>query len=192
MKLTGLVPLYKSMRSQGIERTKFRYQHNHLVFDCLFFIDTKPFELAMGCVGHNFAVYLEVRDGFEIVPFIEPKEAYFALRDALFEGKGSGRSLDPHEFFEEFNRKIPAHAKPEDTPTPADLVRVYPDIEESKKIHFCGWFDNNSVGKQVQPKNLNKTRRFFGQRVYEFAVKRNMSTKWTDDPTKAKGFYTPA
>ena len=191
MKMTGLVPLYKSMRSQGIERTKFRYQHNHLIFDCLFFIDTKPFEVVMGCVGHNFAIYLEVKDGFEIVPFIEPRSTYFELRNALSEGKGSGHRLDLREFFQEFNRNIPAHARPEDKPTPQDIVRAYPDIEDALKIYFCGWLDNSKVGKKVQPKNLEKTRRFFGQRVYEFASKRNMSTKWTDVPTEME-FYLPA
>lgn len=191
MKLTGLIPLYKSMRSKNLDRTKFRYQHNDLLFDCLFFIDTKPFELAMGCVSHNFAIYLEVRDGFEITPFIEPREVYLALLQALIEGKRSGHSFDPKEFFNEFNRKIPQHARPEDTPTPSDLVRVYPHIEESKKIHFCGWFDNNKVGKHVQPSNLDKTRRFFGQRSYDFSLRRNMSTKWTDDPNKAIDYHMP-
>ncbi|MBY0239660.1 MAG: hypothetical protein K2X55_10135 [Burkholderiaceae bacterium] len=129
--------------------------------------------------------------GFEIIPFIEPKSTYFALRDALFDGKGSGNSLDLREFFQEFNRNIPPHARPGSEPTPQDIARAYPDIEEARKIYFCGGLDNSKVGKKVQPKNLEKTRRFFGQRVYEFASKRNMSTKWTDTPTTI-GFYMPA
>ena len=36
MRMDGLEPLYRSMRAQNIGRTKFRYQHNHLAFECLF------------------------------------------------------------------------------------------------------------------------------------------------------------
>lgn len=64
MRLSGLEPLYRSMRAQNIERTKFRYEHNHLTFECMFFIDLQPFELVMGFIGHNFTIFLDVRPGF--------------------------------------------------------------------------------------------------------------------------------
>lgn len=193
MKLTGLVQLYKSMRSQGIERTKFRYQHNHLIFDCFFFIDTapEPFELVLGCIGHNFAIYVKVQQGFEIRPFIQPEEAFRALIEALNQGKGSGHPFSAKEFYEQFNAGIPQQAKPDAAPTPHDIARIYPDIEDALKVHFCGWLDNNKAGTTVQPKNLEKTRRYFGQKIFDTAKKRNLSTKWTDDPGKAIGFYAP-
>lgn len=56
MQLTGLRPLCRSMREQGLGRVKFRYRLNGLDFECLFFADTQPFELAMGCLGRNFAI----------------------------------------------------------------------------------------------------------------------------------------
>ena len=193
MKLTGLLPLYKSMRSQGIERTKFRYQHNHLLFDCFFFIDTvpEPFELVLGCIGHDFAIYVKVLKGFEIRTYIEPEEAFRALTKALKQGKGSEHVFSAKEFFEEFNRAIPQHAQPDAVPTPQDVARIYPDIEDALKVHFCGWLDNNKAATTVQPKNLEKTRRYFGQRIFEMAKKRNLSSKWTDDPDKAIRFHEP-
>lgn len=191
MQLTGLQPLYRSMRQQDIGRTKFRYHLNHLVFECLFFADTAPFELVMGCLGHNFAIFINVRPGFDISPYIEPKETFFALREALFQGQGSVNRFDPVAFFAEFNRHIPGHAAPDQTPTPDDVVRWYPDIEDADKRFFCGWLDNNRQGNQVSVTNLAKTRRLLGQRAHDFAQRRNQSTRWTHEQSKATAFSMP-
>lgn len=191
MHLNGLQPLYRSMRDQDMGRTKFRYQHNHLVFECLFFADVKPFELIMGCLGYNFAIFLEVRDGFKIRPYIEPKETFFALRNALFQGQGSTNRFDPLAFFTEFNRHIPNHAVPGHTPTPDDVVRYYPDIEDANKRFFCGWLDNTKQGNQVSATNLAKTRRLLGQRAHDLALRRNLSTRWTHEQSKAIAFFLP-
>lgn len=191
MRLTGLQPLYRSMCDQGLGRTKFRYQHNHLVFECLFFADLEPFELVMGCLVHNFAIFLEVRKGFEIAPYIEPKETFFALRNALFQGAGAPNRFDPVAFFTEFNRHIPQSATPAQSPTADDVVRYYPDIEESDKRFFCGWLDNTKQGNHVSPANLAKTRRIFGQRVHNFAKRRDLSTRWTHEQSKAIAFFMP-
>lgn len=191
MQLTGLQPLYNNMRQQNIGRTKFRYCHNHLIFECLFFIDTEPFELVMGCIGHNFAIFLDVRRGFEITPYIEPKETFFALREALFQGQGSARRFDPVAFFTEFNRHIPGHATPDQTATSDDVVRWYPDIEDAHKRFFCGWLDNSKQGNKVSSTNLTKTRRLLGQRTHDFAQRRNQSTRWTHEQSKAIAFFMP-
>jgi Family of unknown function (DUF6037) len=191
MQLTGLQPLYRSMRQQDIGRTKFRYHLNDLVFECLFFADTAPFELVMGCLGHNFAIFVDVRPGFEITPYIEPTETFFALREALFKGRGSANRFDPVAFFAEFNRHIPSHAAPDQTPTPGDVVRWYPDMEDADKRFFCGWLDNNKKGNQVSVTNLAKTRRLLGQRTHDFAQRRNQSTRWTHEQSKAIAFFMP-
>lgn len=158
MKLDGLIQLYKSMRSQDIGRTKFRYQHNHLTFDCLFFIDVEPFELVMGCIGHNFAIFLEIEKGFKIEPFINPKSTFYDLLDALKTDKKSDNKFNPFKFFEAFNRQIPDSAKPRNTVKPQDIVKYVSNIEESDKIYFCGWLNNNLQGNQVSEKNLKKTK----------------------------------
>jgi len=185
MKLDGLITLYKSMKEQDIGRYKFRYQHNQLTFDCLFFIDIEPFELVMGCIGHNFAIFLEVEKGFQIKPFIDPKATFFALLKALKTTEQSDHQFNPVDFFEQFNQCIPKKAKPQNIPSPKDVIKYYPDIEEADKVHFCGWLDNNKQGYNVTPDNLNKTRRLLGQRIYEFAKRRNQSTKWTHIESKA-------
>ena len=191
MKLTGLIPLYRSMRQQNIGRYKFRYELNHLTFDCLFFIDIEPFELVMGCLGHNFAIFKEIHQSFEVEPFVEPKSTFFDLLNALKTTDASFTRFDPVDFFAQFNEQIPRHANPQNTAQPADVVRYYPNIEEADKIHFCGWLDNNIRGHQVSESNLDKTRRLMGQRVYEFALRRNQSTRWTHDPAMAVEVFIP-
>ena len=191
MKLTGLQTLYRSMCDQEMGRIKFRYKLNHLVFECLFFADVEPFELVMGCLGHNFAIFVEVRRGFEITPYIEPKATFYALCDALKQGAGSQHRFDPTTFFVEFNRHIPQHATPDQAPTPDDVVRHYPDIEDAQKRFFCGWLDNNKQGNRVSSANLDKTRRLLGQRAHDFAQRRNQSTRWTHIQQDAKTFFMP-
>lgn len=191
MKLSGLIPLYRSMKQQDIGRYKFHYELNHLTFDCLFFIDIEPFELVMGCLGHNFAVFNEIKQGFEISPFIEPKSTFFDLLNALKTTDASFNRFDPVDFFKQFNEKIPEHANPRNIVKPSDVVRYYSDIEESDKIHFCGWLDNNIRKNKVSDSNLEKTRHLMGQQVYEFAKRRNQSTKWTHDQSMAVDLYLP-
>lgn len=183
MRLTGLEPLYRSLRGQGMGRVKFRYRLNHLNFECLFFIDTQPFELVMGCLGHNFAIFKQVMRGFEINPYLG--DAYAPLQRALFLDAGTNIRLDPSTFFSEFNRHIPSHAAPDQRPGTRDIGRYYPDLEEADKLFFCGSLDNNLQGNRVRERNLAKTHRLMGQRAHDFALHRNFSTRWTNDEDKA-------
>jgi hypothetical protein len=191
MRLTGLEALYRSMQAQGIGRAKFRYPRNHLVFECLFFIDTTPYELVMGGVGHNFVIFKDVSATFEITPYIDPTETYSALRQAIFQNAGNAHRLSVSDFFNEFNQHIPANVTRRDVVTPDDVVRYYPDIEESAKRYFLGWLDNNAAENSVTPRNLDKTRRLLGQRAHDFSLRRNQSTRWTHLREKAVAFFTP-
>ncbi len=145
----------------------------------------------MGCLGHAFAIFVTVQRGFEIRPFVEPPTAYDALRAALRQGKGSPHAFSAAEFFAEFNRHIPAHTSPQHAPSHHDVARICRDVEEADKTHFCGWRNNTVRGEQVTAANLFKTRRMFGQRVHDFAKRRNQSTRWTDDASRAQAFVMP-
>lgn len=189
MRLTGLAALHRSMREQGMGRVKFRYRLNHLTFECLFFVDTQPFELVMGCLGHNFAIFKQVLPGFEINPFLG--DLYGPLRDALFQDAGTNIKLDPSTFFAEFNRHIPDHASPDQRPTPRDIGQYYPSLEQADRLYFCGWLDNTKQGNQVTSANLDKTHRLMGRRAHDFSKQRNQSTRWTNDPNKAVALAIP-
>jgi hypothetical protein len=104
---------------------------------------------------------------------------------------GSINRFDPAAFFAEFNRRIPNRAAPDQVPTPDDVVRYYPDIDEADKRFFCGWLDNSKQGNRVSPANLAKTRRLLGQRAHDFAERRNQSARWTHEQSKAIAFFMP-
>ncbi len=191
MQLTGLQSLYRSMRDQNMGRAKFQYTLNHLTFECLFFIDLEPFELVMGCLGEDFAIFLEVGRGFSIRPYIEPPATFHALSAALRQNRGSAHAFSAVDFFAEFNRHIPDHTSPANVPSVDDVIRHYPHIEHADKRHFCGWLDNNKQGNRVSPENLAKTRRLQGQRAHDFSKRRNQSTRWTHKREDAVAFFVP-
>ncbi len=180
------------MARQDIGRYKFRYQVNQLEFECIFFRDLEPFELIMGCLSHdNITLLFKVELEFEVIPFIKCKKTLSKLIEAL---KTSGHSQDKFSvaaFLKEFNSHIPQRAQPRNAATPSDVIRYYPDIEESLKIHFRGWLDNTIRNGNVTPFNLDKTRRLLGQEVYEFCRRHNISSKWTYDESRAVNFYHP-
>jgi Family of unknown function (DUF6037) len=142
-------------------------------------------------VGHNFAIFKDVSATFDITLYIDEKDTFFALRQAIFQNAGSGHRLSLSDFFNEFNERIPAHVTQRDVATPDDVVRYYPDIEESAKRYFLGWQDNNVRGENVTPKNLAKTRRLLGQRAHDFSLRRNQSTRWTHLRERAAAFFIP-
>lgn len=162
------------MRQQDIGRTKFRYHLNDLVFECLFFADTAPFELVMGCLGHNFAIFVDVRPGFEISPYIEPKETFFALRDALFQGQGSDHRFDPVAFFAEFNRHIPSHAAPGQTPTPDDVVRWSRILRMRTNAFFAAGWTTTSKAIRFQSRIWPRPAACWGN---EPMISHNVATK---------------
>lgn len=60
MKLNNLVPLYRNMVEQKLDRVKFPYRHSNLHFDVFFFIDGKPFELLFGALGANLLSLIHI------------------------------------------------------------------------------------------------------------------------------------
>ncbi|WP_215900252.1 DUF6037 family protein [Acinetobacter ursingii] len=82
MKLDGLVPLFNSMRSQGIQRYKFNFRKNNVIFDVFFFIDESPFILLFVVRIKNFSFVVEVQNGFLINDKL-PRETYKKLCEVL-------------------------------------------------------------------------------------------------------------
>jgi hypothetical protein len=180
------------MKEQDMGRCKFQYSLNHLTFDCLFFIDIEPFELAMGCIEHNIFILKNIEKGFQIEDTrIEPAATFWALVNALKTGAYSDERFNPFKFFVDFNRAIPRTTSPNNRPTTQDVIRYYSDIEESEKIYFCGWLDNSLQKNNVTPENLFKTKMLMGERASAFSERRNQSTKWTHIQRLGQDFYIP-
>ena len=141
MKLDGLIPLYKSMKSQNIERYKFEYKASKAVFDVFFFIDGSPFLLLFGVKAENFSFELEVNNGFVIDHNID-RSTYKRLCEVLGLEFDPKRPFSPWNFFSEFNGKIPEQAFEHQKAKPHDVAQYKNIAEEADKIYFVGWRDN--------------------------------------------------
>lgn len=190
MRMDGLARLHASMRQVGIERMRFRVRHGPLTFDGLFLADTKPYELALGALGHpDIALVFDVRDDYTLKPYFG--DAYGPLAAALNLGAGTGQPLMPGDLLRALDAALPTTATRRDAATPTDVARVYRDVEDAHKVHFCGWRDNTIRGDQVRPANLIKTRRCFGQVAHDLCKRRNLSSCWTDDARRAQAYFPP-
>lgn len=190
MKLEGLVPLYKSMKSQGIDRYRFEYRCGKATFDVFFFIDGSPFLLLFGVKAENFSFEIEVKQGFVIDHKLD-KETYKRLCEVLGLEYDPERPFSPWNFFSEFNGKVPALASPEQKAKPHDVAPYQSIVEEENKIYFMGWRDNYKRGTNVQESNLDKTRKLLGEQAYLRCKEKNISSCWTDQKSKAVDFTIP-
>lgn len=190
MKLNNLVPLYRNMVEQKLDRVKFPYRHNNLHFDVFFFIDGKPFELLFGALGANLCFRLRVEKGFVINPSLD-SDTYKSLCKALNLKYDPANPFKISKFFMDFDDKIPPSVTINNKAKYTDIAVHVRDVEEADKIYFCGWKNNNEEKSHVTEDNLRKTKEFLGCQAYLICKEKNISSRWTDLEHKAKDFYLP-
>ncbi|MFF3926068.1 DUF6037 family protein [Paenibacillus lactis] len=189
LKLTGLRELYADMKTKRIKRYKFAFTYNSVSFDVFFFTDETPFKLMFGVKAHNFYFEVNVTNGFVIDTNLRDK--YTQLCKIL------GLQYDPDNpfktfyFFSEFNKRIPQHADVSYIPESSEIGYYRRDIEESEKIYFLSWRDNEKRGEKVSPENLQKTRLLLGYDAYLICKRKNISSRWTHDKNLAQNFQLP-
>ena len=190
MKLKGLIPIYRGMKTEGIERYKFRYQRNNITFEVFFLIDQSPFKLLFGAIANNFAFELNVEQGFEINPKLS-KPIYSGLCKTLNIEYNPNNPFSPKAFFQEFNLHIPKSVDRKQKAKAHEIGRFRRNVEEADKIYFCGWRNNNAYGHNVSKANLEKTKLLLSFKAYEICLDNNISSRWTDRPSDAKDYYFP-
>lgn len=188
-KLTSLADLLSRMEDARVDRCHFRFQLHAGDFDVFFFADTSPFVLGFGAIGRNFYFELEVDPKTFETPGVFVKDVYYKLCEILGLRRDPANPFTPSVFLQRVNMAIVGVAFRKTTPR--DLSRYRRDVEEADKIWFCGWRDNTSEGKHVTSMNLIKTRRWLGEQAYLRCKEKNISSRWTDDKTKAKELWLP-
>lgn len=189
--LSNLRGLYKAMKTATLTRYKWRFTRGPATFEAIFLIEDSPFELLLGAIGTRFGITLRVYPGFQVDTQL-PTEDYFALREALRLTPTPGRPFRPVDFFADLDAAIPQTLNlATGRVQPHDLLAYRHHVEEAAKRYFCGWKDNTTTGERVSPGNLEKTRAAFGQRVYEFCRRHNISSRWTADPRFAQDYREP-
>lgn len=177
MKLGNLKDLYRFLKKEGIDRYKFNFSFNGVVFETLYFIDDEPHSLSMGVRNHNFYFEVPVKHGF-IINTVLDRKTYSELFKVLGLTYDENNPFSPDAFFTSFNSQIPSQFKKTNIPLPHEVFHHRSDVEESKKIYFIGWRDNKKVGKQVRPENLEKTRKLLSLKAYEMCKAKNVSSCW--------------
>ncbi|WP_313894157.1 DUF6037 family protein [Psychrobacillus sp.] len=189
MELIGLKPLYSSMIMQNLKRTKFSVTINNAIFELIYFIDSVPHTLAIGVRNENLFFMVEVKKGFIINPYLGKK--FGLIYKILGLSPNGASSFSPKNFYDEINKGIPSTTSPKNTPKPYDIAAYRPKVEESHKIYFCGWLDNNVRNEKVRPKNLIKTQQWLDQEAYEMCKKYNISSCWSPHKSKEKSITKP-
>ncbi|GGK54524.1 DUF6037 family protein [Amphritea balenae] len=184
MKLDGLVPLYKSMKTQGIDRYRLEYKCGKAIFDVFFFIDDSPYLLLFGVKGGSFSFELKVENGFVIDHKLD-NDTYRKLCEVLGLEYDPEKPFSPWSFFSEFNGKVPNSAFSNQKVKPQDVAPYKSVAEEQNKIYFVGWRDNYKWGTTVQQANLDKTKELLGARAYIRCKEKNISSCWTDQKDQA-------
>src|SRR4051812_20219251 len=105
MKLSGLKPLYTSMKANNIKRTKFSININNVIFEIIYFIDSEPHSLAIGVRERNLFFEILVKQGFIINTYLGDK--YATIYEILGLSPNSTTRFSPQKFYEEINKRIP-------------------------------------------------------------------------------------
>ncbi|MCY7919952.1 DUF6037 family protein [Bacillus vallismortis] len=190
MKLDGLEILHENMKNTGFVRTKFDFRKNGKLFKVIFLTDINPYKLLIGVRSEKFCLPVDVSNSYEIKTSMN-NDDYRALIDILGLKYDENNHFKPRYFFEELNSQVPKKVNVNSIVQIHEIAELNPGYEESEKIYFKGWLDNNIRGNNVSPKNLYKTRDCLGEEAYQMCKKYNISSVWTKYRTESKKFYLP-
>ncbi len=191
MKLQGIMPIYNQMRRNKIFRYKFAYTVNKVEFDIFFFIDSSPYVILFGSKLTNFSFSIELEQGFLIRSTKLSEKDYNTLCKLLGLTYDPNNPFSTNKFFSEFNLKIPEYIHIQANVLPEHIAKYVTLAEETDKIYFCGWLDNNKRNNHVQSSNLEKTRKLLGESAYKTCQEKNISSCWTDNKHKSIHFELP-
>ncbi len=192
MKLTGIVDIYRDMKNQSLNRCQFEFTYAKLDFDVILKIDCNPFILMFGVKINNEYFEIPLKKGFEIDPSFDSQTYNMLVKLFDFSGK-SFEPFKPIHFFKALNESIPKKMKPINKYRPIVVARYKRVVDEADKIYFKGWINheelktrNPEYSKNVTPENLEKTRTLLSEKAYIRCKEDNISSKWTDIPSKEK------
>lgn len=189
MRLDRLELLHQDMASQGIVKQRFSFRFRTLQFSVVYIAEEFPHTLLFGCVAHNLFFVLEVNSDYEIPIYLG--DSYKPLLKALDLRYDPNNRFSPSVFFEEFSQVIPVGAGVNNIPTMTEVAVLSRDVDEEHKTHFCGWRPHDGVTSNATPENLHKTLRLCGSNAHKVCLQHNISSRWTDDASKATPYYEP-
>lgn len=177
------------MRQQNIERYRFNFNFDRVKFEVFYFIDESPHILTFCVIAHNYYFEIPVQKGFQIRPFIEKYKEFCRVMGFTYNPDSPFSTM---VFFEHFNHQTPHLASRANIPKPRDIAAVYGDkIEEHERIYFVCWIDNERLGHNVSETNLEKTRKLISYEAYLRCKNKNISSRWSPNPSAEKNITLP-
>ncbi|QIM16033.1 rloe protein [Leucobacter insecticola] len=178
MELPALRLLHQRMRQESVDRTTFSYRNNRARLDVVFLVDENPYVLLIGARSEApYSFELPVLPGYR-VPLLF-NERLKPLMDALGVRPNPDSPFRTSLFLKDLNEHIPDFVNARDLPTDMLSRRIAAsNVEEADKIYFVGWIAHND-GRNVSPKNLDKTRRILGAATADRCQRSNVSTRWS-------------
>lgn len=180
MTLTGLIPLYRSIKQNNFTYALFDFRKNGVVFHVMFDIEAKPcYKLIIIAQGSKFELQVEVKPGFIVNPYIDTKK-YKQLTKLLNLKYDPANKFSPTVFFEEFDSKIPqSYTKPNKAVLLEFAINKY-HIEKKNKVFFRGFI--NWKKRERSEKNTEKTRLLLPLISECIKDKIHISVAYTDVP----------
>lgn len=179
MQLKNLKPLYMQMRNADLDRVAFTISFNSKSITVLYLTDFIPHIVAFQ-LG-NYCFHVKVEKGFNLVPFITDYKGFCKALEIVYE---AAAPFKPGTFFEHLDKVIPSELQHVREVQPHEVGLHFQPEENPEAIYFRYWQNNMYGHKHVSESNLAKTKLLLGRRVYEWAKKNNMSSKWSRDSNK--------
>ena len=187
MQMTGLIALYKDIKSQNVTYAIFDYKHNRIQLAILFDIKTTPFSLLLVKKHSNQNLSFDVKKGF-CIDLLLSSERYECLRRMLEIPSGSTNRFRPSEFFRELNAKIPSHIPQYKLDDSVRMAIAYSkNFEDKDKIFVRGLIDWDKIrnGKTYTRTNREKTRILYPN-IYDKIKDKNISVSYTNNKIDAQ------
>jgi hypothetical protein len=185
MVLDNLAFLDASMRAVDCRAARFTVRCDGAQFSVVYLNDTLPQELLIFRLDPKRWVRIAVQKGHDLDPraFRPLLEAHVAVDAPLT--PELRRSLDS------FALAIPRVINGVERASPDVVLQHSLDVEEPTKVHFSGWQPLPGPECRAQNPKLQKTRRAFGQDVYELCLHLHVSSQWTEDIKQRVAFALP-
>lgn len=187
MKLLEIKPLLSDMSKNKAIIDKFKFSYNEVEFEVIILTDHTPFQLLFGILDKNFSFILELRSGYQLSNLTN--EDFFALCRILNLKPGK-ETFTSFKFLKFFANCVPLRFSKKSVQPHEIAWYKAKYVPESEKIYFCGW-RTYSQDSLYSAKNFEKTKEFLGESVYQFCKENNISSRWTDEPSKQKNYYSP-
>lgn len=186
MYFNAIKSLLQDMRRNNANVDKFEFLYNNVKFEVIILIDRTPFELLFGVIGFNFSFILKLKKGYQLQDL--SNEVFFKLCDILNLTPGA-KTFTSRMFLEYTAKKIPRQFSMRNI-QPHEIAKYKTEnIPEKEKIYFCGWKSYTNSKKNAQ--NFKKTKKWLGDDTYNFCIKHNISSCWTDKDIKKINYYSP-